>query len=93
VLLFCSRAATLNLGVNGAPDINGRDGAMGATGPTGALGGDTGAHILHKLKQVDGAGPGLNADQLCGFDASAYVRGGGTKVLPIGFAQMTYTAR
>jgi len=52
-------------------------GATGEAGPQGPAGSpDTPEDVLGKLQQVDGAGSGLDADQLDGLDASAFQRTG-----------------
>lgn len=52
----------------------GADGPQGATGPQGPGGSpDTPAQILSKLSTVDGAGSGLDASFLDGFDSSSFL--------------------
>jgi hypothetical protein len=64
-------------GATGPAGPNGDTGAQGPAGPAGSP--DTPADVLDKLKQVDGAGSGLDADLLGGFPPSAYQqRVGGT---------------
>ena len=58
-------------GQNGAPGEDGQDGARGQDGSP-----DTEAQVLEKLKNVDGPGSGLNADQLDGLEGAQLQRRG-----------------
>lgn len=57
-------------GSAGAPGTNGTKGETGAKGDDGAP--DTPAQVLEKLKTVDGAGSGLDADLLGGLSFADY---------------------
>lgn len=59
------------LGAQGAPGPEGGQGEQGPTGPAGSP--DTAAGILTKLRTVDGAGSGLDADGLDGRSSSYFL--------------------
>jgi hypothetical protein len=62
-------------GAPGAPGTPGTAGAPGQPGEDGPAGSpDTPAQVLAKVKDVDGTGSGLNADQLDGADESEFLR-------------------
>lgn len=52
--------------------LQGEPGPKGEQGPAGSP--DTPAQVLGKLREVDGAGSGLDADQIDGQDSSAFAR-------------------
>jgi hypothetical protein len=59
-------------GTPGTPGTAGAPGQPGEDGPAGSP--DTPAQVLAKVKDVDGTGSGLNADQLDGTDESEFLR-------------------
>ncbi len=65
-------------GLRGPAGPAGPEGPVGPQGPAGAAGGDgspdTPQQVRDKLRQVDGAGSGVDADLLDGRQASAFVR-------------------
>lgn len=67
-------------GANGEPGPAGSAGTPGPTGPQGPAGtsgsADTPVQILAKLSTVDGAGSGLDASLLDGFDSTAFLKTG-----------------
>jgi hypothetical protein len=59
----------------GPPGPTGAAGPMGATGPQGPSGSsDTAAQVRDKLKTVDGAASGVDADLLDGVDSAGFLR-------------------
>jgi len=66
------------VGLQGPAGPAGAIGPVGPRGPAGAAGGDGSAdtpeQVRDKLRQVDGAGSGVDADQLDGIDSTDFVR-------------------
>jgi hypothetical protein len=66
-------------GVHGADGAQGPIGPQGPVGPQGPPGADgtqlSDQHLLDKLKNVDGAGSGLDADQIDGIDSQSLAHG------------------
>jgi hypothetical protein len=80
-------------GADGANGTNGTTGPAGETGQTGAAGqtgpagsADTAGDVLTKIKTVDGAGSGLDADLLDGLTSDDLTRTAGAGLLLTGSA-------